>query len=224
MKNISLIGASFGWGAQIRETEDGPVHLKLSDSFVDLLDKPNVGWITTLQPKKSYREHELAVGKETLPFLESFCKDLSATVAREVEHDNIPVVLGGDHSIAIGTWSGVADEKNIRGALGLIWFDAHMDAHTPETSPSHAYHGMPVATLLGYGEDGLRGNSPAVRPENVVLIGIRSYEDGERNLLERLGVKIYTPADVQEKGFDVVLKEAIEIASTKLEALVLVWI
>lgn len=128
---------------------------------------------------------------------------------------DIPLVLGGDHSTAIGTWSGVKaalDNEDMDSEdMGLIWIDAHMDAHTPETSPSLNVHGMPLAALLGQGEarfTSLEGICPKLKPENLCLIGVRSFEEREAALLMRLGVRVYFMQEVQERGFSTIFQEA----------------
>ena len=130
--------------------------------------------------------------------------------------ENFPCVIGGDHSIAVGTWSGVTSVLKVAGDLGLIWFDAHMDAHTPKTTPSFAYHGMPLACLLGHGDKELTelgGAYTKFKPQNVVLIGVRSYEEAEQNLLQKLGVRIFYTDEIKEIGFKEALKEAIRLVS-----------
>jgi arginase len=127
--------------------------------------------------------------------------------------------LGGDHSCAIGTWSGAASA--LQGPLGLIWVDAHLDSHTPESSPSKNIHGMPLATLLGYGDPtltGIQNAKPKILPENVVLIGIRHYEPAEHELLSTLGVKIFYMEDITEMGLDAVMTSALAIITEKTEA------
>lgn len=124
-------------------------------------------------------------------------------------------VIGGDHSCAIGTWSGAYNALHHRGPLGLIWVDAHMDAHTPETSPSGRIHGMPLACLLGHGDPALIGLAhpgPALAPERVCLIGVRSYEDGEAALLDRLGVRVFFMDEVKQRGLAAVTRDALRIA------------
>jgi len=109
------------------------------------------------------------------------------------------LVLGGDHSIAVGTWSGAANALAPGGRLGLVWLDAHMDAHVPRTSPSGNWHGMPVAHLLGRGAPELTAlarSGPALRPENLCLVGVRSYEPPEARLLRRLGVRVIAASEV----------------------------
>lgn len=123
------------------------------------------------------------------------------------------MVVGGDHSCAIGTWSGVAAElAKENAALGLIWIDAHMDSYTFDTTPSGNIHGMPLAALFGYGAAKLTHiltSTPKLKPEHVSLIGIRSFESGEAALLHRLGVRIYEMAEIKERGLTCVLQEAI---------------
>jgi len=132
--------------------------------------------------------------------------DLHKRIARRLEatlrRGDFPVVLGGDHSVAVGTWRGVAAAG---GEIGLLWIDAHMDSHTPLTTPSGNAHGMPLASLLGDGG--------ALAPEHVALIGIRSYEIEEAKLLESLGVRVFAIEEVQARGFDVVLDEALAIVA-----------
>jgi arginase len=115
-----------------------------------------------------------------------------------------PIVIGGDHSCAIGTWGGIAKKYQ---EFGLIWVDAHMDSHTPETSITQNVHGMPAANLLGYG-DFANLIQPSLKPENVVFIGIRSYEQAERELLESLGIKIFYAHD--PNGLDAILQETFD--------------
>lgn len=127
--------------------------------------------------------------------------------------DRLPVVLGGDHSCAIGTWKGIAAALAARGSLGLVWIDAHMDAHTPETTPSGMLHGMPVACLLGYGDPRLAARgSPALDPRHVCLVGVRSFEAGEAALLSRLGIRVFLMREVQRRGLADVMGEALAIA------------
>uniref|UniRef100_A0AC35TNE6 Arginase n=1 Tax=Rhabditophanes sp. KR3021 TaxID=114890 RepID=A0AC35TNE6_9BILA len=123
------------------------------------------------------------------------------------------LVIGGDHSCAIGTWSGVASAARTQGDVGLIWVDAHMDAHTLDSSDTGNIHGMPVAHLLGYGNSKLASigdDFPAIKPSNLALIGIRSFEPAEQKLLESLGAKIFYMKDIHEKGFDHCMSEAIK--------------
>lgn len=139
------------------------------------------------------------------------CSRLAAETAKLVSAGMPFAVVGGDHSCAVGTWSGAARAMRAQGPLGLIWIDAHMDSHVPETSPSGALHGMPLACLLGYGPYALRslaGPGPALKPQHVVLVGIRSFEPEEADLLKRLGVRVIFAEEVRRIGLAQALQEA----------------
>jgi arginase len=145
------------------------------------------------------------------------CNRLRLRVRRALDQGDIPVVLGGDHSIAIGTVSGVSEHFRDKGEkVGLIWVDAHGDMNTPDSSPSGNIHGMPLATVLGMGHPKLvemGGFSPKVQKENVVLIGIRDVDDNERKIIRESGIRAYTMRDVDERGIGPIMKEAIELAN-----------
>ncbi len=207
---ISFIGFASGWGAQVRATEQGPDALYKSGILSTL--PVSWEWKETLFPLKSAQDLHLPSGKETLPYIEDMCKRTALSVGEVLQRHHFPVVIGGDHTVAAGTWAGVAFSLKNKQKLGLIWIDAHMDAHTMETSPSKAYHGMPLADLLGYGDSSLVNileNGPVLNPQHVCLIGVRSYEEGEAALLKRLGVRVYYMSEVQERGFDTVFQEAL---------------
>jgi arginase len=154
--------------------------------------------------------------KLTVPIVAEFSSRLSTTVAELAKNGKIPVVIGGDHSIAIGTWSGIAVGHNLCEDLGLIWIDAHLDAHSPQTSISQAIHGMPIAVLLGRGYEELTsigGPQAKISAKNLVLIGARSFEKEEAQFLKGLGVRVVTMEEVKKRGFESVFDEAIEVAS-----------
>jgi len=134
-------------------------------------------------------------------------------VEKILQSDDFPLVLGGDHSIAIGTIAGVSNYcKKNKKTLGVLWIDAHGDMNTDATSPSGNIHGMPLACLLGHGETELTQigqDTPKLYPENVCLLGTRSFEDGEAALLARLGVKVYGMAEIHRRGFAAVFDEAL---------------
>ena len=139
---------------------------------------------------------------------------LAAEVGAVLQAGNFPLVVGGDHSCAIGTWSGVHRALADRGPIGLIWIDAHMDSHTFATTPSGQINGMPLACLLGHGDAALTGvNGPEakLRPEHVCLIGVRSYEVGEAALLQRLGVRVFDMDEIRRRGLAGVFDEALAI-------------
>jgi arginase len=129
-----------------------------------------------------------------------------------LERGLIPFVLGGDHSIAIGTWS--AMYQYYQKDFGLIWIDAHLDSHTPQTSPSQARHGMPLAALMGQGDcelTSIGSVNPKLKPENLVIIGARSFEEGEKTLLEELRVRIMYMDEVHQRGFKACFEEAVTL-------------
>lgn len=126
---------------------------------------------------------------------------------------HFPLILGGDHSVAVGSISGVAAfARRKRKKLGILWVDAHGDMNTPATSPSGNVHGMPLACLLGYGPGDLRkvgGDFDKVNPDNVALVGVRSLDSGERKFIEQTGVHVFTMSDIDRQGIHRVMKKAI---------------
>jgi arginase len=218
MSQVAFIGYASGWGAQVRETEKGPSSLLNSG----ILSSLTIAWTwkETLAPLKSAAEIQLPPGSQTLPYIEDLSLRTALSVENTLHNHQFPVVIGGDHVVAAGTWAGVTHSLGAQEKFGLIWMDAHMDAHTMETTPSQAYHGMPLAILLGHGESSLVNlldKGPILRPEHVCLIGIRSYEEGEAALLKRLGVRIFFMEEVHERGFEAVLQEALKIVKTGTE-------
>jgi arginase len=149
------------------------------------------------------------------------CRLLASAVADSIRSGRLPCVIGGDHSCAGGTWTGVsrAQREKGAGALGLVWIDAHMDAHTPATSHTGRLHGMPLAWLLGQDDDPLYGLAAGVlEPQHVCLVGVRSFEREEKERLERLGVRVIHMSEVAERGIDAALEEAVAIASRGTDA------
>lgn len=147
---------------------------------------------------------------EALQPLAVFSNQLAKTTCDVLNSNQKFITFGGDHSCAIGTWSAVAEHY---GEFGLIWIDAHMDAHTPQTSSSGNPHGMPVAVLLGQGDHQLTSvlcDRPKLAPENIVIIGVRSYEPEEKLLLDRLGVRVYDMDQVMQYGFAACFQQAID--------------
>jgi len=162
----------------------------------------------------------ISVGPHKARYLEPIadtCARLADRVETVADKGYFPIVLGGDHSIAAGTVSGMArslHKKNQK--LGLIWIDAHADMNTPESSPSGNVHGMPLACLTGNGPAelaGIAGFTPAVNPANVVLIGLRSVDTEERQIVRKTGVKAFTMREIDERGLRSVMDEAIRIAT-----------
>jgi len=159
---------------------------------------------------------ELKVGDvraRYLPEIVRASRHVSAKVERIVAKGHFPLVLGGDHSISVGTVSAIAAASRREGKrVGLLWVDAHGDINTPETSPSGNIHGMPVAALLGEGPPELTsigGEGPKLDPRNVAMVGIRSLDDGEKVRLKRYGVQVHTMSQVDRQGIESVMKEAL---------------
>jgi arginase len=145
------------------------------------------------------------------------CEQLAIEVEAILEADEFPIILGGDHSIAIGSFAGVtAYYRKQQQTLGLIWFDAHADMNTPETTPSGNIHGMPLATLLGYGAPELTrvaGFSPKIDPALCAHVGARDIDPGEREMINKLGMRFFTMREIDERGMSACMDEAIAIAS-----------
>lgn len=201
-KSLHLIGYAYGGGGADPKTGDGP---KVMQSSPYLLNSQiNYLWDAMLMPSQQNKEIEQSIT--------NICKELALTVSSVVRQKNPCVVIGGDHTCAIGTWSGVYDAYHSQGDVGLIWIDAHMDAHTPETSESGRIHGMPLAVILGAGNHDLVSilhDKPKCKPENVCLIGVRSFEGGEADFLKSQGIRIYYMDEVLKRGCKEVMEEAI---------------
>lgn len=149
-----------------------------------------------------------------LPAIATISEQLAHHTQKWVAEQQQFLVFGGDHTAAIGAWSGAAHALATQGDLGLIWIDAHMDSHTPETTISHNLHGMPLAVLLGEGYPTLTKLfhlTPKLKPQNLCLIGVRDFETDEAALLKRLGVRIFFMDEVKQRGIDAVLQEAIAL-------------
>jgi len=212
MKNIEIIGIASGWGAQVRESEFGPAVIQKSGLHKIIAAK----YDKIAHPKFSSANTNIEVGMSTKPVLIDVFNKAASYIEECLANGNFPIVIGGDHSNAIATWGSVINHYKAREDFGLIWIDAHMDAHTHQTSPSKAFHGMPIACLLGQGEQeftNFKGPLPKLNPKHLVLIGIRSYEQDEQDLLDSLGVRVMYMDEVKSRGFDKCFNEAIEIAS-----------
>lgn len=157
------------------------------------------------------------IGDQRARFLKTIvaaCSELADRVETAMEAGRFPVVLGGDHSVAIGTISGMARFLRKRGqSLGVVWVDAHTDMNTPDTSPSGNIHGMPLAVLLGQGHPDLvaiAGDRPALDPQYVAVIGARDIDAREREVIRETGVRVYTMSELDDRGTAVCVREAIE--------------
>jgi arginase len=212
-RHIELIGAAWGLGGADPGCAAAPG--VLTPLLAERLAACGVAARTgpMLAPSRRERRKQLAVSR--------LCGELAAAVDDAMSRDALPCVLGGDHSCAGGTWTGVARGLHAKGAhaLGLVWIDAHMDAHTPRTSHSGRLHGMPLAWLLGQDDDPLYGLATGVvAPEHVCLVGVRSFEPEERERLERLGVRILYMREVERIGLVRALAEALAIAGDGTDA------
>lgn len=211
MKQLHLVGCASGVAGADIHSGDGPIILQNSPYLAQLTESGH-----SYQWGNVFRVNAESPGQRIDESVSQVCRDLAKDVSRLTREKAFFSVIGGDHSCAIGTWSGVYDALHQQGEIGLIWIDAHMDSHTPETSESGRIHGMPLAVLLGYGYPTLTSilhQAPKIKPENLCLIGVRSYEAGEAALLKRLNVRVFMMSEVLERGFSAVMQEAIERVS-----------
>jgi arginase len=214
-KTIHVIGVPMDLGSGRRGVDMGPSAIRIAGLGRELRA---LGHTVVDEGDIDLRNVEqLRVGDPHARYLAEIThanRLLAEKVRRVMRKGHFPLVLGGDHSIAAGTVSGIAAFARSRGrTVGVLWVDAHSDINTPATSPSGNVHGMPLAALLGLGPralGGLGGRFRKVDPEQVALVGIRSVDEGERAHLRRLGVHVYTMADVDRHGIHVVMEKAIE--------------
>ena len=144
-----------------------------------------------------------------LPQIKETCRHIAELVAGAARDDFVPIVLGGDHSVALGTLGGLRD---VRGPGGALWIDAHGDLNSPETSPSGNVHGMVLAAALGLAGERFREDGwglPALAPGRVALVGVRSLDEGERELLKKLDARIFTMSDIDRLGVDRTVQDAL---------------
>ncbi len=174
----------------------------------------DIGNIPVKQPE------EMPVGEKRAKYMAEIaetCKDLAEIVQKCLEEKFVPLILGGDHSIAAGAVSGVASYfRKEKKQIGYIWLDAHGDMNTPESSPSGNVHGMPLAAVMGYGAPelvDLLGFKPKVEPQNIVLVGVRDLDLQERRLVKKSGVRVFTMRDIDERGMREVMADALKYAT-----------
>jgi arginase len=219
MAHVRLIGFPMDLGAARRGVDMGPSAIRIAGAAERLCD---LGHIVDESRNIDIplREEIPASDPDTFArFVEAItaaCSQLAVETAQAVRVGSIPVTLGGDHSLAMGSVAGVATALAERGErVGLVWLDAHSDVHTPETSASGNVHGMPVAHLLGHGDRRLASIGsvvPALRPENVVLVGLRDVDLPEREHIRDWGITAFTMRDIDERGIAAVMRDALEIA------------
>jgi arginase len=218
VRKLSIIGMPMDLGQMRRGVDMGPSAIryaginenliKLFDVIDDLGDivigRPEV----VIDPNSNLRNLDLVAEKS---------EELAKAVSKVVEEGSFPLVLGGDHSIAIGTLAGMAKHYP---NLGVIWFDAHGDLNTVETSPTGNIHGMPLAVSIGLGHElltNIMGYSPKVKPEHIVIIGARSLDEGERALIKEKGIKVYTMHEIDRLGMTKVMEETITYLKQKTD-------
>ena len=217
-RQIEIIGAPVDLGQGRRGVDMGPSAIRIADlePHLEALGHTvtDFGDIDVMIPET------LEVGATVLRYKRAIlaaCDSLRREVERSLAEGRMPLVLGGDHSIAIGSLAGVSNHFHGRGeSIGVIWFDAHGDSNTPETTPSGNIHGMSLAISMGLGDPDLAalgGRKPKIDPRRTVLIGVRDLDPGEREILKRSGTKVMTIREVDERGMRDVVGEAIRIAS-----------
>jgi arginase len=215
-RTVAVLGVPLDLGAGRRGTDMGPSAVriaglheqirKLGFGSVDLgdLEIPAVETLENADPRAKF-----------LPEIARACRQAHDLVVDSLEKGRIPVVLGGDHSVAAGTISGVAHHHRKEGqSIGVLWVDAHGDMNTPKTTPSGNIHGMPLAAVLGHGPKELThigGFAPKVKSSRTVLLGVRDIDPEERKFIAKSGVRVFSMSEIDEKGMKRVMEEALPI-------------
>jgi arginase len=210
-RTVAVIGAPLDLGQDRRGVDMGPSAIRYAGLEAQLarlgirsVDRGNVAAAVA---------EATAMGDERVRFLEQIkatCDRVAVLVEEAVRDGALPLVLGGDHSIALGTLVGL---NRARGPGGVLWIDAHGDLNTPETSPTGNVHGMVLAAALGLGGAAFAHDGwdlPAVEPRRVALLGVRSLDDGERALLHELEARVYTMSDIDKLGVEHAIRDALE--------------
>jgi arginase len=212
-ERISIIGVPMDLGQMRRGVDMGPSAIRyagvverLEQLQYEIEDKGDI------EIGRASREEENSSlnNLRNLKAVSEGNQRLSEQVDEAIQSGSFPLVLGGDHSIAIGTLAGVSKHYK---SLGVIWYDAHGDLNTGETSPSGNIHGMPLAVSIGLGDETLTkigGYTPKVKPENIVIIGARSLDEGEKELIKERGIKVYTMHEIDRLGMTKVMEETIQ--------------
>ena len=211
---IHLLGVPVDLGSGRRGVDMGPSAIRIAGVASRLRD---MGHKVVDSGNLDVRiMEEIKVGDEKaryLPEIVRVSKSLAAKISRILAVGHFPLVLGGDHSIAIGTVTGLASfARAKRKRLGLLWVDAHGDMNTPATTPSGNIHGMPLAALMGLGPRelaNLDGTPGKLKPKNVALVGIRSLDEGEKENLRKTGVNVFTMSEIDRQGIHRVMKKAL---------------
>ncbi len=204
-------------GQSRRGVDMGPSALRgagLQASIKKLgLQVEDIGNLSVKQPE------EMPVGEKRAKYLQEIaetCGDVAAAAEKSLIEGFLPLVLGGDHSIAAGVAAGVANYfRKEKKQIGYLWLDAHGDMNTPESSPSGNVHGMPLAAIMGYGAPelvDLLGFKPKAEPGNIVIVGARDLDAQERKIVKRSGIHVFTMRDIDERGMREVMADALKYA------------
>jgi arginase len=217
-EKIRILGVPMDLGASRRGVDMGPSALRVAGLQARLKQLGHqVEDIGNIPVKQAEEQHYGDKRAKYLTEIAETCKGLAEITQRALEEGMLPLVLGGDHSIAAGTTAGVAAHfRKQEKRIGFVWLDAHGDMNTPDTSPSGNIHGMPLAAVMGYGAPELTeisGFKPKVEPRNVVLIGIRDLDTKEKQLIKKSGVHVFTMRDIDERGLREVMTEALRFAT-----------
>jgi arginase len=217
-QKVRIIGVPMDLGQSRRGVDMGPSALRVAGLQARLKQLghqvEDIGNIPVKQAE------EMSYGEKRAKYMTEIaetCKDLAEIVQKSLEEKFVPLVLGGDHSLAAGSVSGVAAHfRKEKKQIGYIWLDAHGDMNTPESSPSGNVHGMPLAAVMGYGAPelvDLLGFKPKVEPQNIVLVGVRDLDLQERRLVKKSGVRVFTMRDIDERGMREVMADALKYAT-----------
>jgi arginase len=221
-QKLRIIGIPMDLGQSRRGVDMGPSALRVAglQSRIKQLgyQVEDIGNVRVKQPE------EQPYGEKRAKYLHEIaetCKGLADMVEKTLAEGTFPLVLGGDHSIAVGSVGGVSAHFRKQGKrVGCIWLDAHGDMNTPESSPSGNVHGMPLASLIGYGAPELTeltGEKPAVPPRNVCIVGARDLDSKERRIIKDSGMHVFTMRDIDERGMREVMSEALRFATDDAE-------
>src|SRR5271169_863006 len=216
-RRIRVIGVPLDLGQSRRGVDMGPSAVRVAglEARLEALGHvvEDAGNIAVAIPEQKKEGHPNA---KYLKEIVATCTKHAELVLKTLEAGKTPVVLGGDHSVAVGTVSGVSEFlRRQNQKLGLLWIDAHTDINTPESSPSGNVHGMPLAAIMGLGPPELAnifGFSPKVAPENCVLVGVRDIDAAEKENVRKAGIEVYTMRDIDERGMRTVMEEALRAA------------
>jgi arginase len=214
---IRVIGVPLDLGQARRGVDMGPSALRVAglEARLEMLGHTvdDAGNIAVVQPEQKQEGDPRA---KYLKEITTSCTKLAEMVVQTLENGEVPLTLGGDHSIAVGSVSGVSEFYRCRNQkIGLIWIDAHSDINTPSTSPSGNVHGMPLAAITGLGPAelaGIFGFCPKVSPENCVVVGARDIDRVEKENIRRAGIGVFTMRDIDERGMRSVMEEALRLA------------